>query len=774
MVCIIDAVDEAESAEILALIKSVTSSGSRAKFIVLSRPNVQIERQIDGQPCIVVEDENANDIKTIIGLGLDSLQKAIHSLNFDAPIVLHSRPNRVPRNSSIRQPRYRSLATTVARERNAMAEIRAVLVSKAQGSALWAKLVLDKLIQEAESNEGSTIEELRRAANQIPEELSEYYRRITEELTAQKPPRRAQEIRQALMWICAAAEIGDVTLAGLWEALAMLKGDFNSTTLDEIWQKRILINSYDELWRKLYNICGPFIEIFNPGLSAEESRQFRYGASSIVQLMHQSVRDFLCDPKAAGALYFSLDEAGDLARRHLEQYLSLVTSDHLRINEEGPQDPQLIVEWLDDQKLLQLAIKAAETKRHPIIGSLRATRGWTLQQPIQESDEAAMVNAIRQDECMTHEGRHAADGDNMLAIGRLLYHACTEGLATAVRNMLALGWTIPVEETSERSKIIVACILFSASRCGSTRVEVGLDLPFGPSLGIRPRPGSNFRSFGGIRRDGRIVKADPSPLRQCISITDEGESINEDRAPDLETGGNLEEPHSDSAEASRLQEDQIKMFLRKISESEALFRDRNVSIIRSSNGRPSRPDLSEEEPVAGQLAEVEPPHTQEMNKSRVGLSRSNSGETGHATQDVEGNGIPVDGFSELDLSDSSILESARQSAARAEAADPGRQTIEETAQVLYASRWVTVPWTVVGKVEREGVYAEQRASFSQWSYFLDLVCGSKKLASRLRTTERGSSNFEEVRGSEGGKGEGVEVAPIEDIEDAIFAALVGS
>jgi hypothetical protein len=217
VVCIVDAVDEAESTEVISLIKSVTKQGScsKARFIVLSRPNVQIERQIHDRPCIVVEDENGKDIQRIIDLGLLSLQKAIHSLDFNTPTSSSHRPNRIARHSNMRQPRYRSPATTVGREKKVISEIRSILTSKAQGSILWVKLVLDKVTQEAYGNEGSTLDELREAVNRISEELVEYYKQIAKELTAQKPPRRTLEIRHALMWICAAGEIGDVTLERL-------------------------------------------------------------------------------------------------------------------------------------------------------------------------------------------------------------------------------------------------------------------------------------------------------------------------------------------------------------------------------------------------------------------------------------------------------------------------------------------------------------------------------------------------------------------------------
>lgn len=131
IVCIIDAVDEAESTNVISLIQSLIGPdiSSNAKFIVLSRPNVQIERHIQAGPTIVVEDENANDIKRIVELGLSSLQNALHSLNFNKSAP-PSRPNRMVMKSNMRQSRSRTLATTVSREKEAISQIRETLVSK--------------------------------------------------------------------------------------------------------------------------------------------------------------------------------------------------------------------------------------------------------------------------------------------------------------------------------------------------------------------------------------------------------------------------------------------------------------------------------------------------------------------------------------------------------------------------------------------------------------------------------------------------------------------
>lgn len=466
LICIIDAVDESESAEVMSLIHSLIGSDgrSRSRFIVLSRPNVQIERHVEGAPAIVVEDENASDIERIIDLALSSLKKALHSLDFRQSAL----SNRKPKRSLIRQPRVRTLATTAAREKQAMGEIRQTLVSKSQGSILWVKLLIDKLIHEAENNDGTTIEEMRLIVERVPEELSDYYWQIAEELMNGKSPDRVRDIRQALMWICCAPEIGEVTLEGLWEAFALLKDDMRSDKLDLIWEKQIPARSYEELWRKIFSVCGPFIEIFNPGLSAEESRLYHYGPSSIIQLMHQSVRDFLCNPKKSLALSFTLDEARQLVRKRLEHYLSLTISDHHIMRREKYQDLQLLVNWLNDQKLLQLAVEADRARLDTTRKDLRATRRWRFEDPPPQTPEIILMNAVS-------DGSSASRLEFM-EIGRIFYHCHMQGLITAVRNIVALGWVTAEEAASELGVVILYSAILVSSISGSVKVGASLNL----------------------------------------------------------------------------------------------------------------------------------------------------------------------------------------------------------------------------------------------------------------------------------------------------------
>lgn len=477
--CVVDAVDEAESTDVVQLLKSAASSeqSSRTKLIILSRPNAEIERQVIDHPCIVLEDENVNDIKRVVQLGLESLQRVIHSLNFPASSV--PMPPGMSRQSMrhcrLRQPRCQPLANAATREKNAIDHIRKELLAKAQGSILWVKLVIDKLTQEAESNQCSSLQELRGFVDVVPQELTEYYKQIARDLTDCRWPNRSHEARRVLMWICAAGGVSEVTLGSLWEAMALLRVSFGSKSLDEVWDQQVSINSYDELWRKIYSACGPFIEIFNPGLSAEESRVYHYGPSSILQLMHQSVRDFLCDPDAAGALYFRIEEATDLVKHHLVHYLGLFVSDSARLRAEGPQDSRLMVDWFNELRLFEVAVGEAKAGNWPILRNVLASCWWELQSPLDKC-ECILQNLLSQPSSLREGFWHLGDRTNLVDLGRLFYRACADGLVTAVHTMLCFGW--PGHSASAR--LALAGIIFAATRCQGEKVKMGPARPTRP------------------------------------------------------------------------------------------------------------------------------------------------------------------------------------------------------------------------------------------------------------------------------------------------------
>lgn len=457
VLCIVDAVDEAESPDILSVIKDFVGEtrSCKAKFIVLSRPAVEIERHMFGCPTIVMENENYSDIEKIACEGLKSVAMALHAFHMAPPTnpvhTAHSRPTQ-PR---LRETKPKYIRLSMMQESNTLREIQERLISHAQGSILWVKLVLDDLHGLAASSRPCTLVELKQAAMRIPHEMKEYYSQMVMELTADKAEKDIQQIHRILMWICAGSEMGSVTLEMLWEAMALMDDDFLSFAMDDIYQRRIPIMSYDELWRNIYVVCGPFLSIYNPGRSVEESRNYHYRATSVVQLMHQSVRDFLTEAPEAGKLSFSVAQARNFVRSHLKNYLQITA----RYFQRGKTDLVLhceeLVEYLEEMKLLRLALHGLEHDDDFGVSFESRLGIPALARPAEGSSEHQLASVLESnwrtfedlpftcDTAWLPEDDASVCSDNMtllLSSNRLFYRACVEGSITAISNMLTLGW----------------------------------------------------------------------------------------------------------------------------------------------------------------------------------------------------------------------------------------------------------------------------------------------------------------------------------------------
>ncbi|XWW94313.1 hypothetical protein V2A60_002256 [Cordyceps javanica] len=491
VICIVDAVDEAESADILSVIKEFAggSTRSKAKFIVLSRPVVAIEQQVIGCRSIVMEMENQSDIEKIVCKGIESLPQALHALDLSARSSTECvpRPRGQPRMPRMKQPRSRSMGIAMAHEQLALQEIQRMLISNAQGSILWVKLVLDQLLRQASSSWTCTLDGLRQAAMQIPHELKEYYSQIVSEMLRHRSQEDIENMRRLLMWICAAGEIGDVTLERLWEAVAIMRDNFASSTMDEMWESRMLLNSYDELWRKIYLTCGPFIEIYYPGLSVEESRGYHYGAASVVQLMHQSVRDFLTESPSAAELSFTIAGARDFVQRHLTNYLRITGEFlHKKDSNNSQLDCAELLDYLDDRKLLELALSPMKdgATADSSVKTCFNVKIPPLHDPSPQSLEFHLSSALSINvhtfedfPCVLEQTpKHGLTSRvsltrTHLAANRLFYKACSDGLVTAVLNMLALGWDRESPPAISQP-IVMYGVILAASTCQIKTVHV--------------------------------------------------------------------------------------------------------------------------------------------------------------------------------------------------------------------------------------------------------------------------------------------------------------
>ncbi|KAJ4254524.1 hypothetical protein NW762_010123 [Fusarium torreyae] len=188
--------------------------------------------------------------------------------------------------------------------------------------------------------------------------------------------------------------------------------------------------------------------------------------------MHQSVRDFICNSGTTGALHFTLQEATSLVRRHLDHYSRLLIAGDCRMSREGPHEPEFVINWLNDQKLRQLVtfLQLQERDYSPP-SDANSIVNWKFQDPTPDSQDALLTEAIQLSNRFKEKvGPQGDTCQGILDLGRILYHACAEGLVTAVQNIILMisRW----EHSPASMRIICACVVFAASRCPSPRLRV--------------------------------------------------------------------------------------------------------------------------------------------------------------------------------------------------------------------------------------------------------------------------------------------------------------
>lgn len=452
VLCIVDAVDEAENANILSVIKGFVDETHcpNAKFIVMSQRTAAIERLVIRCPTVIMEAENRSDIRRMVCDGLETLRASLHAFHLASqpPNSMHSVDSQV-RTLEWSRVGSKSIRRTLAHESETLKKIQDTLISDAQGSVLWVKLVLDQLQRQASSLWPCTLDDLKQTSMRIPIEMKEYYAQIATEMTTGKSAEDIQRINRILMWICAAADRGGATLEQLWEAMAIMEDNFSSSSMDEINMKRIPIMTFDELWRKVSVICGPFIAISGP--SKEASPETHFSATSVVEVMHKSVRDFLTEGSSAGELSFSISQAQQFMEMHLENYLQIIGK-YVRCSRASHGHAlscKELLEYLEERKLLQLALRLIKQDDGFEFSTLEIP---VLKKPLETSSEhrlttvlrrywrtfADLPNSFRQELDVEDTSKETdINMTRLISANRLFYKACREGLTTAVTNMMA-------------------------------------------------------------------------------------------------------------------------------------------------------------------------------------------------------------------------------------------------------------------------------------------------------------------------------------------------
>ena len=530
LMCVLDALDEAQNIDIVELVERLTVKCplSRTKFIILSRGNVEIERVLLKYHHILLEEENTDDISRFIESGKVSLSKAIHALDFESEIEVEPSRSGIPRNSRpSRAPRRNVSKKINDQEKQELEYIGKYIQDRANGTFLWVKLVFDQLHTEVEKGIG-TFGELKKRLKEYPEKLTDFYQRITTDMHCGTPIRSIKFARKTLMWVSGASELAEFSLEELWDALAVSLEeedeqeqdkvqDAEASCTDRVAERRIPIRSFHEFRRKINGICGPLVEVLKPRTLNEHSEFTIHGGQSTVQLMHQTVKDFLSLPEAAGELHFYPDEAIQMVNHLCLRYVKLIGAivPRLRANlryDYGTITAAEMVEWLDDKKLLRFALHTQPRWEHHEISVYQQIFCTVLAPPEPNTLDWELVDALNDSRYFSTEKL----GPQAIAAGRLFHLACSEGLVVAASNLVTITSFLP-NWWKTNCRVIKHAVMLAASEVDTSSLRLGL------------KPATLHQAVPEIETISRRERADLSSSGRAARVRSLTEALPEDK-----------------------------------------------------------------------------------------------------------------------------------------------------------------------------------------------------------------------------------------------------
>ncbi|KAH0566004.1 hypothetical protein GP486_000595 [Trichoglossum hirsutum] len=451
ILCVLDAMDESIHRDIpcghdiLGLFSElVEEPKSRLKIMVLSRRYRAIERSF-GSYDILLENENSGDIKTVVDMGLRFLRTTIQSLDSGdeelSPFAQRRRASRMGlRVTSFlnRKPKNDEIVEQIELE-----TMRAYLLKNAQGVILWVTLSISETIRYAEKGL-YTWPALRTLLTCLPLELHEMYQGISTDLHRSHSEINRATTRKILGWVMAASAKRPFLLRELLDALAIPEqldqGINSNSSEDPIYINRPRVKSWNGFRRSLQELCGPFVEVISPGTKASEKFTSQdVGPDSVVQLLHQTVKEFL-DRSTAESFTLKIEEAHlmmkQAARRYLQLALPLEITKYAPVVQDIGDDWERTVEdvvtYLEDKMLLKFALATCLPDDSELLEIAQSHNDsvWML---------SSFFNILRYYDLDVPETAMGC------VVGRCFWIACYQGLSIAVDNMLCVtslspGW----------------------------------------------------------------------------------------------------------------------------------------------------------------------------------------------------------------------------------------------------------------------------------------------------------------------------------------------
>lgn len=321
---IFDAIDEAEDDKMVSFIETLVSRpGSSIKAILLSRPADAFEKPFWEANRVTLQDENNQDIDLMVKHGLNQLWSILNGQTQDLD-------NELPAQGDFSRKELTKFKTHAALRHKPCATPQPAVVSsishepgndldlevlgkaireRAAGVMLWVVLVFDSVFKFAKRNPLAKLEDLMSCIAELPRDINDFYSQMVKDLKDTMSDPALRTARKALMWINTANQFRALTMEELWDALAASSdelGDSGSASSRRaLIDGRVEIQSWKDFNRILRRLCGSLIEVLP--LKSEENKDADSRAVSgrcVVQLMHQTVKDFLALP-AAGVFQFT-------------------------------------------------------------------------------------------------------------------------------------------------------------------------------------------------------------------------------------------------------------------------------------------------------------------------------------------------------------------------------------------------------------------------------------------------------------------------------------
>lgn len=469
IICLLDGLDESENRDgdtardILCLLAELTERpGSRLKILVLSRP-YRIIQKVYGTYDILLEAENRADIEKIVDRGVDSLSETVNHPDRET-FTSFGKARRMRLEGYLEKLKRSSDALGISGSKHNRKEAEAVrkyLKENARGVTLWVTLSLQQITRFA-SRGPCTWASVQKILRGIPLELDQMYDAIVQELMTDCDQEHMLMARKVLAWVITASTRRPLLVRELMDAMSIpddwQKVNVNTDeTRDPIRDNRPIFSTWAGLCRSINDICGPLVEFVNPsGVGTfHYDRSSKVTESSVVQLVHQTAKDFLekCQHHMFG---FQPGEVGLFIREQGILYLRLViplskATDLDDVSEEWETTVRDFLQYLDDKHLLPFILGYCNIEaKDLILAASSDNEDWRLSPFFRN---------------MQYKDLNVEGVVEKTVVGLLYLLGCNLGMDVAVGNLLFLtslrgGWW------AEHRFAVLRAVFYSARSCG--------------------------------------------------------------------------------------------------------------------------------------------------------------------------------------------------------------------------------------------------------------------------------------------------------------------